>query len=96
MVGRLDDGVLFRVNPPAQFVALPRGDVVQAAEAARQEQMKVVAFTGEGGGNLAPLAHALLAVPSRHTPRIQEGHLALYHYLCEMVEAQISTEENAR
>ncbi len=65
-------------------------NVVQAAEAARKEQMKVVAFTGEGGGKLGPLAHALLTVPSRHTPRIQEGHLALYHYLCEMVEAQVA------
>lgn len=65
-------------------------NVAQAAEAARAEQMKVVAFTGEGGGKLGPLAHALLAVPSRHTPRIQEGHLALYHYLCEMVEAGIA------
>lgn len=61
-------------------------NIVQAAEAARQEQMKVIAFTGEGGGKLAPLAHALLTVPSKQTPRIQEGHLALYHYLCEMVE----------
>ncbi len=65
-------------------------NVVQAAEAARGEQMKVVAFTGEGGGKLAPLAHALLAVPSKHTPRIQEGHLVLYHYLCEMVEARVA------
>ena len=64
-------------------------NVVQAAEAARREHMKVVAFTGEGGGRLAALAHALLAVPHRHTPRIQEGHLALYHYLCEQVEARV-------
>lgn len=64
-------------------------NVVQAAEAARREHMKVVAFTGEGGGRLASLAHALLAVPHRATPRIQEGHLALYHYLCEMVEARV-------
>ncbi len=67
-------------------------NVVQAAEAARREQMKVVAFTGDGGGKLAPLAHALLAVPSRSTPRIQEGHLALYHYLCERVEDAISSD----
>lgn len=64
-------------------------NVVQAAEAARGAQVKVVAFTGEGGGKLGPLAHTLLAVPSNHTPRIQEGHLALYHYLCEMVERKI-------
>ena len=65
-------------------------NVVQAADEARKQQMKVIAFTGEGGGKVGPLAHALLTVPSNHTPRVQEGHLALYHYLCEMVEAQIS------
>jgi D-sedoheptulose 7-phosphate isomerase len=64
-------------------------NVVQAAEAARREQMKVVALTGETGGKLASLAHALLAVPSRHTPRVQEAHIALYHYLCEHVEARV-------
>ena len=68
-------------------------NVVQAAEVARAEQMKVIAFTGEGGGKLGPLAHALLAVPSKHTPRIQEGHLALYHYLCEMVEATVAASD---
>ncbi len=65
-------------------------NVVQAVETARREQMKVVAFTGQDGGKLGPMAHALLTVPSRHTPRIQEGHLALYHYLCEMVEARVT------
>ena len=65
-------------------------NVVQAADEARKQQMKVIAFTGEGGGKVGPLAHALLTVPSNHTPRVQEGHLALYHYLCEMVEAEVA------
>ena len=80
-------------RPGAVLLALSTSgnsaNVVQAAEAARGAQMKVVAFTGKGGGKLGPLAHTLLAVPSDHTPRIQEGHLVLYHYLCEMVERKI-------
>lgn len=61
-------------------------NVVKAAEAARAKGMAVVAMTGDGGGRLALLADRLLAVPSRATPRIQECHQALYHYICEAVE----------
>jgi len=63
--------------------------VLTAAETARRTQMKVVALTVGSGGKLGSLAHALLAVPSRRTPRIQEAHTALYHYLCEAVEARV-------
>lgn len=65
-------------------------NVVLAAEQARAMGMTVVSLTGETGGLLAPLSDVLLAVPSRETPIIQQGHLALYHYLCEAVEARLS------
>ncbi|MEI9971482.1 MAG: SIS domain-containing protein [Ignavibacteriota bacterium] len=64
--------------------------VVAAFEQARRMGMRTIALTGEGGGALAPLANYLLAVPSRHTPQIQQGHLCLYHYLCEHVERRLS------
>jgi len=64
-------------------------NVQAAAEAARKAGMSVIALTGEGGGRLAPLADVLLDVPSRHTPRVQEMHTMLYHYLCEMLERRI-------
>ena len=62
-------------------------NVVAAAEAAKAKGMAVVAMTGRGGGRLAEMADHLLAVPSTSTPRIQEAHIALYHYICEAVEA---------
>lgn len=61
-------------------------NVVAAAEKARALGLSVVAMTGAGGGKMTALADALLAVPSKDTPRIQEVHIALYHYLCEQVE----------
>lgn len=61
-------------------------NVVAAAEKARALGLSVVAMTGAGGGKMAALADALLAVPSKDTPRIQEVHIALYHFLCEQVE----------
>ncbi len=61
-------------------------NVVAAAGAARQLGLSVIAMTGEGGGLLAGLSDVLLDVPSRSTPRIQEMHIVLYHFICERVE----------
>lgn len=65
-------------------------NVVRAAHAARERGMKVVALTGAGGGDLAPLADVLLDVPSESTPRIQELHILYYHHLCQQIEARVS------
>lgn len=61
-------------------------NVVAAFEQARALGMTTIALTGAGGGKLAPLSDVLLAVPSRHTPEIQQIHICLYHYICQTVE----------
>ena len=63
-------------------------NVVAAFAAARTHGLKTLAFTGEGGGKLAPLSDVLIDVPSRSTPFIQQAHICLYHFLCEEVEAR--------
>ena len=60
-------------------------NVVQAAIAAKKKGMATMAFTGRGGGRLADV-DILVAVPFESTPRIQEIHTCLYHYVCERVE----------
>jgi len=65
-------------------------NILRAAEIASSMDMKVVGLTGNGGGKLAPLCDVLLDVPSDHTPIIQQGHICLYHYLCEVVEARLA------
>jgi D-sedoheptulose 7-phosphate isomerase len=62
-------------------------NVVDALIFARQVGMKIIAFTGEGGGKCAAIADVLLDVPSSHTPHVQEAHAVMYHVLCELVEA---------
>jgi len=52
--------------------------------------MVVIGMTGETGGRLKPLCDILLNVPSTSKPIIQQGHLCLYHHLCEVVEARLS------
>jgi D-sedoheptulose 7-phosphate isomerase len=61
-------------------------NVVAACEKAREKGMTVIGLTGEGGGAMASLCHILLDVPSQETPRIQEMHVNLYHFICQMVE----------
>lgn len=65
-------------------------NVLAAAQAARGLQMTVIGLTGEGGGPLAELCDVLLAVPSTSTPLVQQGHQAIYHYLCAVTEIAVA------
>lgn len=61
-------------------------NVVAAFRTARALGMATIALTGAGGGRLATLSDILIDVHSRHTPHIQQVHLALYHFICQAVE----------
>lgn len=61
-------------------------NILLALRAARDAGATTIAMTGESGGELAPLAHVAIRVPSSSTPRIQEGHILLGHTICELVE----------
>ena len=63
--------------------------VIQAFSQAREMKMTTIGLTGAGGGKLAPLTDVLLDVPSSSTPRIQELHMQIYHFVCEQVEKRI-------
>ena len=70
-------------------------NVIAAFEQARKMEMKTIALTGEGGGQLGLLADYLLAAPSRNTPLIQQVHVCLYHYLCGRIEEKLQSIEMA-
>lgn len=80
-----DGGVLWVISTSGNS-----SNVVHAAAAAKKQNMGVIALTGEGGGRLADVCDVLIDVPSRSTPRIQEMHLILYHFICERVEAELA------
>ena len=65
-------------------------NILKAAEAARQRGAKVLAMTGRSGGRLKDLADVALCIPADSTPRIQQGHLALLHLLCGLVEDNLA------
>lgn len=64
-------------------------NVVAALKAAKSLSMTTLGLTGEGGGAMKDFSDILVAVPSRETPRIQELHIAVYHYICAAVEEKI-------
>jgi len=61
-------------------------NIINAMQVAREKGITNIAFTGETGGKMAPLADVLLNVPSTDTPRIQEVHITLGHSICQLVE----------
>jgi len=64
-------------------------NIVRAIDAARSKGVKVVGFTGQGGGAMAQLCDICFRVPSAETPRIQEGHESLGHLICALIEEEI-------
>jgi D-sedoheptulose 7-phosphate isomerase len=67
-------------------------NVVMAVEACKKMGITSVALCG-AGGKLKDLCDYALAVPSTHTPRIQENHILIGHAICAMVEDAIWGEE---
>ncbi len=68
-------------------------NIVQAVAAAQEAQMIVVALTGKQGGAVASLLNperdVEIRVPHQQTARIQEVHLCVIHYLCDLIDNQI-------
>jgi D-sedoheptulose 7-phosphate isomerase len=63
-------------------------NVIHALKVARAKGLKTIGFTGEGGGLMTPLCDALISVPYKNTPEIQEHHIPIYHALCIMLEKE--------
>ena len=61
-------------------------NVIRAAEQAHAQELRVIALTGETGGDLAPVADVTIRVPSTVTAHIQECHLAIEQLLASLVE----------
>lgn len=71
-------------------------NVLQAARAAHERDMRVVALTGREGGELAALLSPQdveLRVPARSTARIQEVHSLIIHCLCDLIDIHLLGEE---
>jgi D-sedoheptulose 7-phosphate isomerase len=61
-------------------------NMVAAIEAAHRQGLTVIGMTGLEGRDFAALCDLALITPSDSTPRVQEGHIAMGHVLCGLVE----------
>lgn len=61
-------------------------NIVDAFRAARDRGVVTIGLTGQGGGEMATLSDHLMDVPHRHTPLIQEIHIAIGHLLCQLTD----------
>lgn len=65
-------------------------NVLNAAKAAREKGIKVVALTGKSGGELAQVADIELRAPHMgYSDRIQEIHIKIIHVLIQYIEAKV-------
>jgi D-sedoheptulose 7-phosphate isomerase len=64
-------------------------NVYAALQTAHQMGAITVAFTGEGGGTIAPVADLAVCVASRDTARIQEAHILCGHMICDWIERSV-------
>ena len=64
-------------------------NVLRAIDAARRVGLTVIGFTGQGGGEMAPLCDLCLQAPSSSTPLIQQLHITAAHAICGFVEAAL-------
>ncbi|MGD8618182.1 MAG: phosphoheptose isomerase [Gammaproteobacteria bacterium] len=71
-------------------------NVLAAAAAAHDRDMRVIALTGGGGGRISTMlttGDVEICVPADSTARIQEVHLLVIHCLCDLVDQNIASQE---
>jgi D-sedoheptulose 7-phosphate isomerase len=64
-------------------------NIIAALNEAKQKGVVCIGMTGSNGGQMKDLCEYYLNVPSKETPKIQEGHAVLGHILCGLVEREL-------
>ena len=61
-------------------------NVVEAVVEAKKRNLLTIGLLGGDGGKLKKLVDRGIIIPSNKTTRIQEGHCAVGHILCKLIE----------
>jgi D-sedoheptulose 7-phosphate isomerase len=67
-------------------------NIVEAIQAANENEMQVIALSGKDGGAMSQVLDensVEIRVPSNVTARIQEVHILVIHILCELLDLQL-------
>lgn len=64
-------------------------NIMRALDASEAKGVRVIGFTGKGGGDMLARCDICFRIPSDETPRIQEGHEFIGHLLCALIESEM-------
>ena len=73
--------ILFAISTSGESL-----NVVNAIKAGNEMNVKTIALTGLKENTVAKLSNISLKVPSNSVNHIQELHIMIGHFICEMVE----------
>lgn len=62
--------------------------ILAALAAASAKKMITIALLGKGGGKAHGMAQYEIIIPSNDSGRIQEMHMQIVHFVCEVIEQQ--------
>jgi D-sedoheptulose 7-phosphate isomerase len=65
-------------------------NLIEAARAAKEGEIGTMALLGRDGGKVVGEVEFSIIVPSYDTARIQEGHMLIYHIICDLVEEEMA------
>ena len=61
-------------------------NIIKAVEVAIKKNISTIALTGKGGGKIKNIVDLSIIVPSQRTCRIQEAHIFILHFICELID----------
>ena len=64
-------------------------NILKAIEEAKINKLISIGMTGQTNGSMNKLCDFLIEIPSKNTPKIQEGHLVVGHIICGIIEQEI-------
>ena len=64
-------------------------NVIKDLLKAQEKGAITIGFTGQKPNKIEEIADICLKIPSTDTPRIQEGHIAVGHIICYLVEKEL-------
>lgn len=67
-------------------------NIIQAVIACAKRGITTIGLLGQGGGLIKDYVHIPIIVPSENTPKIQEMHITLLHFICWELEREIGAQ----
>ena len=61
-------------------------NVLEALKKAKEKNITTVGFLGKDGRDIGQIVDYQINIPSDETPKIQEGHIAVGHIICALIE----------